>query len=75
MNPKKTLFNETEISELTGISMSTLRSHRHLRRGLPYVKIGNLVRYDYAEVKRHLESQTIHPNAAPIRTRNKREAK
>ena len=60
-NPKtqKRLFTEKEVSVITEIPVMTLRSHRHLRRGLPFVRIGNLVRYDLVEVEQFLIDQTI----------------
>ena len=62
-NPKtqKRLFTEKEVSVITEIPVLTLRSHRHLRRGLPFVRIGNLVRYDLVEVEQFLIDQTIKP--------------
>ena len=56
------LLTETRVSELTDIPISTLRSHRHLRRGLPYVKIGGLVRYKCTEVELYLSKHTIRPD-------------
>ena len=63
-NPKtqKRLFTEKEVSVITEIPVMTLRSHRHLRRGLPFVRIGNLVRYDLVEVEKFLMDQTIKPH-------------
>ena len=55
------LLNEQEVSALTGIPKMTLRSHRHLRRGLPFVKIGGLVRYDLDEVEKYLAERVIRP--------------
>ena len=62
-NPKtqKRLFTEKEVSVITEIPVMTLRSHRHLRRGLPFIRIGNLVRYDLVEVEQILIDQTIKP--------------
>ena len=62
-NPKtqKRLFTEKEVSVITEIPVITPRSHRHLRRGLPFVRIGNLVRYDLVEVEQFLIDQTIKP--------------
>jgi len=57
------LLNEVEVSALTGIPKMTLRSHRHLRRGLPYVRIGHLVRYDAAEIEKFLDERTVRPDA------------
>ena len=62
-NPKtqKRLFTEKEVSVITEIPVMTLQSHRHLRRGLPFIRIGNLVRYDLVEVEQFLIDQTIKP--------------
>ena len=59
----KRLFTEKEVSAMTGIPVMTLRSHRHLRRGLPYVKIGALVRYDEASVEQYLDEKSIRPDS------------
>ena len=48
---------------MTGIPVMTLRSHRHLRRGLPYVKISALVRYDEASVEQYLDEKSIRPDS------------
>lgn len=37
--------DEIEASRITGIKVSTLRSHRHRRRGMRYVKFGSRVLY------------------------------
>ena len=58
------LLTEKQLSDQTNISISTLRSHRHLRRGLPYVRIGHLVRYDAAEIEKFLDERTVRPDAA-----------
>ena len=58
------LLTEGEVSALTGIPKMSLRSHRHLRRGLPYVRIGHLVRYDAAEIEKFLDERTVRPDAA-----------
>ena len=62
-NPKtpKRLVTEKEVSVMTEIPVMTLRSHRHLRRGLPFVRIGNLVRYDLVEVEQFLDEKSIRP--------------
>jgi len=48
------LMTETEVSAYTGISRKTLRNQRANKTGFPYLKIGRLVRYETAEVKRAL---------------------
>ena len=39
------LLTEKELSRLTDIPASTLRSHRKKKIGLPFIKIGGLVYY------------------------------
>ena len=58
------LLNEVEVSALAGIPKMTLRSHRHLRRGLPYVRIGHLVRYD-DEIEKFLDERTVLARTSP----------
>ncbi|MCX5814246.1 MAG: helix-turn-helix domain-containing protein [Proteobacteria bacterium] len=51
--------NEREIAKLTGISLSSLRNNRSLKRGLPYIKIGKSIRYNMSDVINYLESHRI----------------
>ena len=42
---------ERWVSEVTGLSLSTLRNHRYLRKGIPFIKYeGGAVRYDKHDV-------------------------
>ena len=57
---KKTYLNEREAAALTGRSVFTLRNDRHLRRGLPYLKIGKRsIRYKTVDVIRTMEARRI----------------
>lgn len=57
---KKPYLNEQEASALTGRAVSTLRNERHLRRGLPYLKVGKrTVRYRLVDVTAFMESRRI----------------
>jgi len=57
---KKRYLNEHEVSQLTGIAVSTLRNDRHLRRRFPYLKIGKRsVRYITSDVVREMEKKRI----------------
>lgn len=49
-------LTETEVSELTGFALSTLRNDRFHRRKLPYIKVGKSVRYDRDDVIAFMES-------------------
>jgi len=57
---KKPYLNEREAAELTGRALSTLRNERHLRRGIPYCKIGKRsVRYKIQDIVHFMESNRI----------------
>lgn len=57
---KKPFLNEKEAAALTGFAVSTLRNERHLRRGFPYLKIGQRsVRYKLADVLAAMEARRI----------------
>jgi excisionase family DNA binding protein len=49
------LLTPEEVAEITGLSLDTLAQWRSQRRGLPYLKIGRVVRYDPAEIQAYLE--------------------
>ena len=44
------LIKEKMVSDLTGMSLATLRNHRWLGKGIPYIKIGRRVRYLASDV-------------------------
>ncbi|MFH1077469.1 MAG: hypothetical protein V1753_11685, partial [Pseudomonadota bacterium] len=53
---KKPYLNEIEVAAITGRAVSTLRNERHLRRGLPYLKIGKRsIRYLTADIVADME--------------------
>jgi len=52
-------LTEKEVSEITRLALSTLRNHRHLRRGIPYCKIGASVRYNEEDVLAFMEVRKI----------------
>jgi hypothetical protein len=54
-------LTEREVSELTSFSVFTLRNHRHLGRGIPYLKVGRSVRYLLKDVEYYMERQRIVP--------------
>ena len=54
-------LTEVEVSQITGLALSTLRNTRFQCRGLPYVKIGRAVRYDLRDVVRYMEARKITP--------------
>lgn len=52
-------LTEKEVEELTGIKVSTLQNHRNLKIGIPYVKIGTIVRYNLSDVVDTMDSHRI----------------
>lgn len=56
---KKPYLNEREVAAVTGMAVTTLRNHRHCRRGFPYLKYGKSVRYKTADVTATMEKRRI----------------
>lgn len=57
---KKPYLTEEEVSIITGLKKSTLRNDRHLRRGIPYLKIGKRsVRYRPEDTRAYMEARRI----------------
>ncbi len=54
-------YTEQEVSELFKIPRSTLRKHRCLRQGLPFVKIQGAVRYSLTDIREYLNLSSIRP--------------
>lgn len=52
-------LTEKEVEELTGIKVSTLQNHRSLKIGIPYLKIGAMVRYNLDDVVDTLDSHRM----------------
>lgn len=53
-------LSEKEVSQITGIAKQTLSNKRSMRRGIPYIKVGRLVRYNMNDVVEFMESRKIH---------------
>ena len=53
------LIKEKMVSELTGMSLETLRNHRWLGKGIPYIKIGRSVRYLESDVQNFLDQLKV----------------
>jgi hypothetical protein len=51
--------SEKKVAELTEIGVQTLRNDRHLKRGLPYIKKGRMVRYSLADVIAYMEQHKV----------------
>ena len=54
-------INENEVASITGLSVQTLRNWRFQGKGIPYVKAGWSVRYQYQDVITYMEDRRILP--------------
>jgi hypothetical protein len=52
-------MNEKEVAEMLSCSLQTLRNDRSKGIGLPYVKLGRLVRYSLNDVIEYVENHKI----------------
>ena len=50
INNEEECVTEYEVSEMTKLSLATLRNNRWLGVGIPYIKIGRSVRYMKSDV-------------------------
>ena len=63
----KQYLKEQSVSEITKIKLPTLRNHRHLGKGIPYIKVGRSVRYDLVDIESYMQRHRIDPEE-PIST-------
>jgi len=56
---KPIYVTEKEVAEITTRSINTLRNDRFLKRGLPYHKVGRLVRYELSEIYTWMQAHKI----------------
>ena len=64
------LLKPEEVSSLTGLSVETLAQWRSQKRGIPYLKIGRVVRYDPADVHAYLEGCRVSVSVPKERRQN-----
>ena len=50
---------EQIVSNISGLSLSTLRKQRYYGTGIPYMKLGKAVRYDLRDVYAFLEKSKV----------------
>jgi predicted DNA-binding transcriptional regulator AlpA len=60
---EKRFINENEVASITGLSVQTLRNWRFQGKGIPYIKAGRSVRYQYQDVIAYMEERRIIPRA------------
>jgi hypothetical protein len=58
---EKKYLNEKEVSRITGFKLPTLRNHRHMGIGIPYIKASvRAVRYDFDDVVQYMTARKIN---------------
>jgi hypothetical protein len=62
----KQYLKEISVSEITGLKLPTLRNHRHLRKGIPYIKAGRSIRYDPLDVESWMQKHRIDPEGPTL---------
>ena len=50
---------ESALAKRIGLAVPTLRNHRHLRKGIPYIKVGSRVLYDVKDVDMYMHDHKI----------------
>jgi predicted DNA-binding transcriptional regulator AlpA len=59
MEKLQRFVGEKEVSKITGRGVQTLRNDRAKRQGIPYSKLGRLVRYSLEDVLAYMEARKI----------------
>lgn len=62
---------EKAVSEIIGLSTSTLQKHRHRNMGIPFSKIGGCVRYKLEDVEAFMAAHRIVPGGSRKRSNQK----
>ena len=65
------LLTETQVAEKYGVTKPCLRRWRHERRGLPFVKVGRLVRYVPEHVEAYILANVQKPKTGDADPRGK----
>lgn len=60
MHDEVKYLTEKEVSKITKFALSTLRNDRFLGKGIPYIKVGKSVRYNFADVIDFMESNRVN---------------
>lgn len=55
MEKQSTLLDERQLAELLNVPVRTLQAQRQRGTGIPFVKIGRLVRYEASNVSEYLK--------------------
>ena len=56
------LFKTEQVAKILGFATKTLSNQRVLGTGLPFIKIGNAVRYKKSDIETYIEENTHDHN-------------
>ena len=56
------LFTTKQLADILGFAPKTLSNQRILGTGLPFIKIGNAVRYKKSDIETYIEENTYDHN-------------
>ena len=60
---EKEYLNERDVSQVTGIALSTLRLYRKNKAEIPFIRVvKKLIRYSHAVVTQYMKEKTIEVN-------------
>ena len=59
MENEEKYITERETHGITHFALSTLRNHRHLGIGIPYIKLKRSIRYKLSDVIGYMENRRI----------------
>ena len=62
--PMDRLLTEKDVAQVTGRAVSTLQKDRCAGGGVPFVRVGRLVRYRESDVARYLASLPAHSSTS-----------
>ena len=59
MEGQEKYLTDKAVEEITGIKRQSLANARHLRRGMPYIKVGRSIRYKLSDVLGFIERHRV----------------
>ena len=62
MKDEEKYITERETHQISRFALSTLRNHRHLGIGIPYIKLKRSIRYKLSDVIAYLNDRRIQTN-------------
>ena len=58
-------LTEQETSKLTSIAVQTLRNNRYERKGIPFHKLGESVRYAVEDIESYMQDNKVELKSEP----------